>query len=331
MNIAIASGKGGTGKTTVTVNLAALLAPSHNIILYDCDVEEPNTHLFLTPLWHTERICEQPVPVINQTSCAGETCRHCIDACRFRALIWMGEVMTFPELCHGCGLCMEVCQENAVAEGSREIGTVRQGTASVNGHNISMVSGLMRIGEAMAPPLIRDTLTASLHRQSAQQSETVSTEKLPQNDTKNIALRDCPPGTSCPMITAVDGADAAVLVTEPTPFGLHDLSLAVETMRTLNIPFGVVINRDGIGDDRVERYCEQENIPILARLPHSMEAATACSAGKLIVTQLPEQRVAYRHLWENILLLCQKAQIPTPMPTSVPPDKAVSDVQREKV
>lgn len=287
MQIAIASGKGGTGKTTLSVNLSAHLSRSGlSVTLADCDVEEPNAHLFLDPQWTWTRDAHTTVPKILAERCLGATCRICVTECRFKALAWIGEVMDFPELCHGCGLCMEACPAGAIVESSRNMGSIRHGKSSCPTlQNLHLTSGILRVGEAMSPPLIRALLEATA---------------IPDPISNTIVIRDCPPGTSCPVITSLDGAEFTILVTEPTPFGLHDLRLAVETLRVLHQPFGVVINRDGIGNNGVDVWLEEENIPVLARFPHSAAAASACAEGLLLIDALPETRHLYDQLWQEV-------------------------------
>ncbi|KAB1443689.1 P-loop NTPase [Pseudodesulfovibrio senegalensis] len=272
MQIAIASGKGGTGKTTVATNLAAYFdQQGKSVSFLDCDVEEPNAHFFLTPEWTDERLETVPVPDIDTDACIGEECRKCIELCRFKALIWMVDsVMAFSELCHGCGLCDLACPAGAIIESHRELGTSVRGTKG----NIIFHRGLLRIGEAMAPPLIKK----------------VKARSLAEAGSPDIRILDCPPGATCPVVESLEGTDFAVLVTEPTPFGLNDLKIAVNLLRKLEIPFGVVINRAGMGDDEVEKYLEKESINLLGSLPHSLEAASAYSQGKLLVEALPEYR-----------------------------------------
>jgi MinD superfamily P-loop ATPase len=287
VNIAVASGKGGTGKTTVAVNLAAhLLGAGHEPVLVDCDVEEPNAHLFLDVGWQETESVSCPVPEVDAAACADycagkDQCGLCVELCRFKALIRMaGEVMVFPELCHGCGLCLEACPARALTESSRDLGVVRKGLGR---DGMTHVGGLLRVGEAMATPLIREVKS----RASA---------GAPQ-------LWDCPPGTSCPVIASLNGADFAVLVTEPTAFGLHDLRLAVDLARDLGIPCGVVINRAGMGDGRVNDYLEAENVPLLGELPHSLEAARACSRGELLAGNIPGMDTALDSIWARVTAL----------------------------
>lgn len=273
MIVAVASGKGGTGKTTVAVSLA--LSAEGPVRLLDCDVEEPNCHLFVKP----EIICREtlgmPVPVVDAAKCDG--CGKCARACQYNALAAVkGGVLVFAELCHGCGGCMLVCPKTAMTEGSREIGVLESGRAG----RLGFAHGRLRVGEAMAPPLIR------------------AVRKHARPGMLNIV--DAPPGTSCPVITAVRNCDCVLLVTEPTPFGLHDLTLAVETVRELGLPFGVAVNRTDIGDDRVHRYCAAEAVPILAEIPDDRRIAEAYSQGTPAVIALPEYAELFRSLLKKL-------------------------------
>lgn len=273
MIIAIASGKGGTGKTTLAVNLARTL--DGEIQLLDCDVEAPNDHLFLRPSITASTPAGIPVPGIEADRCSG--CGDCSRFCRFNALALLpGRVMVFPELCHGCGGCALVCHEDAIVEQLRPIGVVEQGRSG----GIRFVQGRLDIGEPQAPPLIR-AVKAHLARD------------VP-------VLIDAPPGTSCPMITAVRGSDLALLVTEPTPFGLNDLALAVETVRAIGVPCAVVVNRAGAGDDRVHRYCEQQAIEIVAEIPDHRLIAEATARGECAVDAVPELRPLFERLGRRI-------------------------------
>jgi len=283
MRIAIASGKGGTGKTTVAANLAALLhSKGLSVTALDCDVEEPNLHLLLHPDWESEQTVGVPVPVIDTKACLGPSCSKCTTLCRFAALAMMGdEVMIFMEMCHGCGLCTLACPPRAITESSRNIGVVRKGQCKGQAAGITVTGGALRIGEAMSPPLISAVL-----------------DNAPQAD---IVLVDCPPGTSCPMIRATQDADFSILVTEPTPFGLHDLGLAAEVLRQAELPFGAVINRQGMGDDAALDFLERENIPLLGTLPHSLQAAAIYSEGRLHVETLPDFAALYEAIWQAVL------------------------------
>lgn len=278
MKIAIASGKGGTGKTTVAVNFASYLdSQGVGISFTDCDVEEPNAHFFLNPDLSAEKDEFLPVPSIDEDKCLGESCKKCIELCRFKSLIWMiDSVLSFSELCHGCGLCELACPADAIGKGQRLIGTTSTGKAG----NIDFTRGLLRIGEAMSPPLIKAVKDLS-----------------PKAE---VNLLDCPPGTSCPVVESVEGVDFVVLVTEPTPFGLHDLDLAVRLMATLNIPCGVIVNRAGMGDDRVEKYLKEQKVPLLGSLPHSREAASKYSEGSLLYETIPGFKDIFADIWTNI-------------------------------
>lgn len=273
MIISIASGKGGTGKTTVAVSMALALGTAVRIL--DCDVEEPNVHLFLHPEMLEETPVAVPVPEIDDKACT--RCGQCAQICRYHAIAVMGKViLTFPELCHGCGGCMEICPEKAISEGARAVGVIQSGHCN----GIEFVHGKLRIGEAMAPPLIR------------------AVRKRVQPDKPNII--DAPPGTSCPVITAVKGTDFVLMVTEPTPFGLYDLKLAVEAVKLLGIPHGLVINRSDMGDSQVHAYAKEENIPILMEIPFDRQIAVAYSKGVPVVKALPAWKDKFLALFKQI-------------------------------
>ncbi|MDP8212490.1 MAG: ATP-binding protein [Candidatus Zapsychrus exili] len=278
MILSVASGKGGTGKTTIAVNLALSLS---NVQLMDCDVEEPNAALFLNPVIVEKKNAFIPVPVIDKEKCT--YCGKCREVCEYNAIAVIpqtdkskGNILLFPNFCHGCGACQYLCPQGAITEMNREIGIIEFGEKD----NIQFVHGKLNIGEAMAPPVIRQV-------------------KQHINPTRTVII-DVPPGTSCPVITAVGGTDFCVLVTEPTPFGLNDLQLAVEAMRKLDILFGVVINRCDLGDDKTENYCNEENIPVLMKIPFSEEIAKSYSKGESIVELFPEYKTKFISLFDEI-------------------------------
>jgi MinD superfamily P-loop ATPase len=274
MILAIASGKGGTGKTTVAVNLARIYGAE--IQIADCDVEAPNAHLFLPGARVRTETITTGVPQIDESRCDG--CGECGAFCAYHAIVSFGTVpLVFPELCHSCGGCAMVCPRQAITEVARRIGVVE----TVRTDGITLIQGRLDIGVAMAPPLIR-AVTARLR-------------------TDRPAILDAPPGTSCPVVTTLRGADFVVLVTEPTPFGLHDLELAVALVRELGLPFGVVINRADAGDDRVHAYCHAQDIPVLLAIPDDRRIAETYSRGGLIVDVLPEYRELFRSLLDKTL------------------------------
>nr|QNO54970.1 iron-sulfur cluster carrier protein [Methanosarcinales archaeon ANME-1 ERB7] len=277
MIIAVASGKGGTGKTTVAVNLALSLS---NVQVLDCDVEEPNSHIFLNPVIEEIKPAYTLVPRVNYDLC--DYCGKCAVACEYNALVVVPqkEVMVFQELCHGCGLCSLVCPQDAISEEPREIGVIKTGKSDDG--NIDLVYGVLNIGEIMATPLI-DQVKADI-------------------DPEKTVIIDVSPGTACPVIAAVQGSDYCILVTEPTPFGLYDLRLAVEVLRVLKIPFGMVINKAGIGDRKVYEYCEKESIPILLEIPHDTQIARYYSEGVPFVKAMPEWKERFAAIIDSILL-----------------------------
>ena len=275
MRITVASGKGGTGKTTVAVNLALSLSDRQPISFVDCDVEEPNAHIFLNPKIVDRQPVEKLLPRVDAQLCT--RCGACSKACQFGAIAVLGEtVLVYDELCHGCGLCSMVCPEDAIREIPHELGVVESGTA----RGFSFAQGILNVGEAMATPIIHQ-----LKRRI---------------DTSGTVILDAPPGTGCPTIAAVSGSDLALLVTEPTPFGLHDLKAAVGVARALEVPAAVVINRDGIGDDRVEQYCHAEEIPILLKIPFDRAIASQYAVGEPIVDGNPSWRQRFGELYGQI-------------------------------
>ena len=273
MIISIASGKGGTGKTTVATNLAVSLKSDVQIL--DCDVEEPNSHLFIQPVIEKVKTITTPVPEVDMGKCS--LCGKCGEICQFKAIVVIGDtVLVFHELCHSCGGCVLVCPEKAITETGRELGVIEQG----HRNGLEFVHGRLRVGEAMSPPLIK---------------------KVREYTRPGIlTIIDAPPGTSCPVIACMTGADFVLLVTEPTPFGLHDLKLAVGAVNILGIPCGLVINRSDIGNDQVKIYAKQENIPVLMEIPFDRRIAEAYSRGKMIVEVMPEWKEKFAKLYRQI-------------------------------
>jgi MinD superfamily P-loop ATPase len=277
MIITFASGKGGTGKTTIATNLAKVLE-DENVVLLDCDVEEPNSHLFLKPDNVDEVVFRTFIPEVDLEKCT--FCGKCSELCQFGAIVTIKRnVLVFPELCHGCEGCKLICPTDAISDGYKEIGSIVSGTSE----KIKIIYGRLRIGEAMSPPLIQE----------------VKRRGLSENG-QAVTIIDAPPGTSCPVITAVKGSDFVVLVTEPTPFGLHDLKLAVEMVKVLRIPFGVIINRSTIGDKNVWNYCKDENIDILVEIPDDRRIATVYSRGGLVVEEIPSYREKFEILFDKL-------------------------------
>lgn len=263
--LSIASGKGGTGKTLVATSLALSLKDKYQVQILDCDVEEPNDHIFLKPaITHTEPV-SIPVPKIDEEKCTH--CGLCAQVCAYNAIAVLPDrVMVFPELCHGCGACSYLCPEKAISEGGQETGVVEQGQAG----GIDFVQGRLNVGEAMATPVIRRVKEYA--------------------NTDGLVIIDAPPGTSCPVVESIQDSHFCLLVTEPTPFGFNDLVLAVETVRELGIPLAVVLNRAGSGDNRVEEYCRQQNIPILLTIPLDTNIARLYSKGIALAEGMPEMR-----------------------------------------
>ncbi|MDQ1253597.1 MAG: hypothetical protein QG646_2776 [Euryarchaeota archaeon] len=272
MKIAFASGKGGTGKTTVSLNLALVLP---DVQLFDCDVEEPNCNLFLG--FELEKVEDVvcPIPVIDPEKCS--LCGRCSDFCRYNALAALPtKVLVFPFLCHGCGGCTILCPEKAIRESQRPIGVIEKAKGE---SSPEFYRGLLNIGEVTTSPVIK-TLKKHI-------------------DNRKTAIIDAPPGTACPVIASIEDMDYCVLVTESTPFGFHDLKLAIDLVRALKIPFGVVINRYGLGDSKVEEYCKAEGIPILLKIPNDRKIAELYSQGIPFIREMPE--------WNEKLLCMFKA------------------------
>jgi MinD superfamily P-loop ATPase len=279
MIISIASGKGGTGKTTVATNLAVSLGGG--VQLLDCDVEEPNAHLFIHPVFEKTEVVSTGVPEVDETKC--NLCGKCGEICQFKAIVVIGKtVLPFQELCHSCGGCMEVCPEHAIREGQRVLGKIEFGRRN----GLEFIHGRLRVGEAMAPPLIRKVRSFA--------------------DPDKVTIIDAPPGTSCPVIASMKGADFVLLVTEPTPFGLHDVKLAVGAVRILGIPCGLVINRSDMGDDHLREYAGAEGIPILMEIPFDRKIAESYSRGELLVDVKPLWREKFLELYQRITDLIER-------------------------
>lgn len=273
MRIAVASGKGGTGKTTVATNLAYVASQNGRAVAYlDCDVEEPNGQIFLKPQIDSATAVGTPIPKVDEDKCT--CCGKCGEICQYSAIAAMEKaVLVFAELCHGCGGCSMVCPSHAVTEVLDETGKVETGSAGP----VQFVHGLLKVGQPMSPPVIRAVKQAA-----------------PAAD---LVIIDAPPGTSCPVIESVRSSDFVVLVTEPTPFGLNDLKLAAEMVRMLKLPFGVVINRADLGDRETHAYCERNRIPVLEEIPDDRKIAEAYSRGVMAAEAMEE----YRSLFEGLL------------------------------
>ncbi len=275
MIISIASGKGGTGKTLVATSLALALNELEHVQLLDCDVEEPNDHLFLEPEIIGSRAVSIQVPSVDETGCT--YCGECARVCAYNAIAVLGNrVLPFPQLCHGCGACSYLCPEKVITEESREIGVVEWGHSGI----IGFVHGHLTVGEAMAPPIIRQVKSYAINH--------------------GVDIIDVPPGTSCPVVEAVKGSDFCLLVTEPTSFGLNDLALAVQTVSQLGIPCGIVLNRAGVGGNEVEQYLMEKNIPILLTIPLDIEIARLYSRGIPLVTGMPQWRASFLQLFDKV-------------------------------
>ena len=275
MIVSIASGKGGTGKTLVATSLARSLKDKYKVQLLDCDVEEPNDHIFMKPNITRSEAVSIPVPKVDEEKCTH--CGKCAEVCAYNAIAVLGEyVLTFPELCHGCGACSYLCPEQAISEVPHDIGVIETGQAD----GVAFGHGKLNIGQAMAPPVIRKVKSLV--------------------DKDSVVIIDASPGTSCPVVEAIKDSDFCLLVTEPTPFGLNDLVLAVETVRQLRIPCGIVLNRAGVGDGKTEEYCRKENIPILLTIPLDMNIAGFYSQGIPLVEGMPDYKNRFIELYEKI-------------------------------
>ena len=272
MVIAVASGKGGTGKTTIATSLALSLP---NVCLLDCDVEEPNSHIFIKPEIVEKKAVFLPVPEIVKDLC--DQCGKCREVCHYNAIAVLKDtVLVFSELCHGCGACSYFCPRGAIRETMQEMGFIERGQK----HRLKFIHGNLKIGTPMPTPVIK-----------------VVKRYI---DIEKINIIDVPPGTSCPVVESIKGSDFCILVTEPTPFGLHDLTLAIEVLRILHIPFGVVINRSDFGNNKTVEYCRKNHVPILMQIPFKREIASAYSKGVPLVEYQPAYKEHFRKLFEKI-------------------------------
>ena len=284
MRIAVASGKGGTGKTTVATSLAYVAASNgHTVTYVDCDVEEPNGHIFLEPAIEHQEAVTTSVPKVDADRCT--LCAACSDLCQFRAIACLGKrVMVFPELCHACGGCSWVCPQQAIEEVPREVASLEWGHAGA----VAFAHARLNIGEAKSPPVIRAV------KEAAPAAE--------------LTILDAPPGTACPVVETVHGCDFVVLVTEPTPFGLHDLELAVDMAGALKLRCGVVANRAGFDDEALHRVCDKHQIPILAAIPDERRIAEAYSLGTLACQVSPDHETLFRNLLAKIVQCARRPQ-----------------------
>lgn len=287
MKIAIASGKGGTGKTTISTSLALTLHSSgKSISFFDCDVETPNAHLFLNPVFTKEEDVSILIPKIDEDLCIA--CGKCVEVCEFNAILLLGSSpLVFPNLCHGCGSCTAMCPTEAISEIPNIIGKIQQGETQ---EGIPFNNGVLNIGEPMAVPIISQLI------------------KTNGKETQ-YKIYDSPPGTSCSVVEICQSADFVLLVTEPTPFGLHDLKLAVQLTQVLSKPTGVIINRDGIGNDSIEKYCNENNIPILLRIPYNRKISEATALGVNLIEIIPEIKSQYLEMIDKITNLVASKEI----------------------
>jgi MinD superfamily P-loop ATPase len=280
MIITVASGKGGTGKTTVAASLAFSLAAelSSPPLFLDCDVESPNAHLFLAPRLNQQQEVVLLIPSVDETRCTH--CGKCAEVCQYHAIAMLGQkTLVFPQLCHGCGSCSALCPEKAITEIPKRMGVLERGAAAAE---IPFARGLMDVGEPMAVPIIRQL------------------KKWIAAGPGQVVIRDAPPGTSCPVVEALRGSDFLLLVTEPTPFGLHDLRLAAQVARELSLPAGVIVNRENGPYPALEEFCIAEELPVLMRIPYERAIAEGVARGKTLVDIHPEYGDLFRGLYIQI-------------------------------
>jgi len=278
IKIAVASGKGGTGKTMVATSLASVLVSEHRVQLIDCDVEAPNAHLFLKPSINWSSPAVIMIPEINEERCTA--CGKCVEVCEFHALAQIGtRILVFPQLCHGCGTCSLYCPEDAISEIPHQIGEMSRGLTT---NGVDFLMGELTISEPMATPIIRQL-------------------KGLVNEKGEIIIFDSPPGASCAVVATVHDADYVLLVTEPTPFGLHDLKQMIGVLKATGTPGGVIINRDGIGNQQLESYLEGTPYPILMKIPYDSEIALGLASGNVLTEFMPQYQSEFRSLHRSIL------------------------------
>ncbi len=279
--VAVASGKGGTGKTTVAVSLAMCAGAGTQLL--DCDVEEPNAHIFINPEIRRREPVTVPVPFLNEGKCTG--CGKCSGICEFNAIAFLEKPLFISELCHSCGLCVKICPEGAITEVAKNIGTLEIGQKGY----LDFVSGCMNVGAAMSPPVIRAV----------------------KNRLGNSAFRviDCPPGTACPFVTSVKDSDFVLLVTEPTPFGLHDMNLAVKVLKQLKLPFGIIVNKSVSDSDCIGKHCKSGKMRLMMRIPEDRKIAEAYSCGVSLLESMPEIRNKFETLIADIKELVKEKDI----------------------
>jgi len=285
MQIAVASGKGGTGKTTVATSLARSLANLHETWYVDCDVEAPNGHLFLNPRIDQQSQAVIQIPQIQQELCTA--CGKCVEVCQFHALAKIGrKILVFPQLCHGCGSCTWNCPEGAIVEVANSIGLLESG---MTGEGIHFLQGVLRISEPMATPIIRQLK-----------------QHLPLSS-DSVVIRDAPPGASCSVVETLRGADIVLLVTEPTPFGVHDLKQMIGIVHEMGLPAGVVINRETEPYNPLNELCTQNNLPVWMRIPYDRTIAEGIAAGRTLEQIYPTYRHSFQQLFEKIKLLMSES------------------------
>ncbi len=287
MKIAVASGKGGTGKTTIATSLAISLVDWGNVTYVDCDVEAPNGHLFLHPELQNQSQAFIFMPQIQVDKC--KLCEKCVQVCQFHALAGVGKnIMVFPQLCHGCGSCTWNCPEQAIVEVPNPIGVLETGITEIG---IQFMRGVLTLSEPMPTPIIRQL------------------KKLIHPNQDEIVILDSPPGASCSVVETLRGTDFALLITEPTPFGLHDLQQMMGIVKEMDIPAGIIVNRDGIGDYHFEEFINQANIPVLFRIPFEERIASGIAAGQSLVNISPEYKPIFQHIYVDILNLINGVEL----------------------